>query len=32
VAQAEPLAGSAEGEGFVAGAVVGHDALDLMGR
>ena len=28
MAQAEPLAGSSEGEGFVAGAVVGHDALD----
>ena len=27
--QAQPLARSSEGEGFVAGAVVGHDALDL---
>ena len=29
VLEAETLAGRAEGEGLVAGAVVGHDALDL---
>src|SRR5580700_9590056 len=29
VTEPEPLAGSAEGEGFIAGAVIGHDALDF---
>src|ERR1700686_661146 len=29
VTEPEPLAGFAEGEGFIAGAVIGHDALDF---
>jgi hypothetical protein len=28
VLQLEPLAGAGEGEGFVTGAIVGHDAID----